>query len=476
LIHFLNQEYLGPKSGTAMNAKMKSFSLKAASSVIRLHKNSKKAVVICFVCIIGLSLALTMKAYSDSLNSQNPSSLSTKELIWERTFGGTGDDRAFCVARSGDGGFLVVGSSASFDSGNTYAWIVRANQDGNMLWNRIYENREGSEFRSAIRTDDGFLLVGNTFSSSGDENGWIVKIDDHGNVLWDLTLGSEKIGKLFSATAISDGFILVGLTYSLGRNDSNAWVVKIDASGDLLWNKTYGGNGDNAFRSVVATGGGEYVCAGYTNSIGNGDYKVWLVKIDENGSLLWSDTYGGSGSDLGYSLIMAKGGYEIAGETHSFGNGDGKAFVVKTDLNGKLVWQRVYGGRQFDTVETIIPSSSGGYVVAGFTFSFGKGQRDFWIFNIDDSGNVLWSRTQGRAGFEEAYSIVEVAKDQFVVAGWTNSIGNGKYDYYVVEMNVSLSDNSSAERVLLSYGLAVPATALVLALGFLILHLRRHDK
>lgn len=439
-------------------------------------KNSLRVASICVVCVIVFSLASTMKAISDSDDSKNPSALSTGELIWERTFGGTGDDRAFCLVKSGDGGFLVVGSSTSFDSGKTFAWIVRIDQDGNMLWNRTYEERDGSEFRSAIRTDDGFLLVGNTFASSGDEDGWIVRIDEQGNVMWNATLGGGKTDKLFSASTVSDGFILVGLTYSMGRNASDAWVVKIDASGRVLWNKTYGGNRDNVFRAVVATGKNEYVCVGYTNSIGNGDYDVWLVKMDENGTLQWSSTYAGVGSDMGYALTVTRDGYVIAGETHSFGNGDAKAFVLKTDLNGKLLWQRAYGGQQFDSIDSIIPSSSGEFVVAGFTFSFGKGQRDFWIFNVDDSGNVLWSRTQGREGFEEAYSILEVAKDRFVVAGWTNSIGNGEYDYYVVEMKVSLLDNSLAERVLLFYGLAVLSTAAVSILAFWGLQLRRHNK
>ncbi|MGD0027838.1 MAG: hypothetical protein ABSC91_02755 [Candidatus Bathyarchaeia archaeon] len=439
-------------------------------------KNGEKTATTFLVFMTAISLVSTLNAYSISVNYGYPSGLLARELAWEKTFGGTGDDRAFYIVKSGDGGFLVVGSSTSFDRGKTFAWIVRIDQDGNMLWNRTYEERDGSEFRSAIRTDDGFVLVGNAFSSSGDEDGWIVKIDEQGNVLWNLTVGSKETAKFSSAAETSDGFILVGLTYSMGRNASDAWAVKIDTSGEVLWNKTYGGNGDNAFRAAVATDKNEYVCAGYTNSIGNGDYDVWLVKIDGNGTLQWSTTYGGVESDMGYALAVTRDGYVIAGETHSFGNGDAKAFVVKTDLNGKLLWQRAYGGEQFDSIDSIIPSSSGGYVVAGFTFSFGKGQRDFWIFSIDDSGNVLWSRTQGREGFEEAYSIVEVAKDRFVVAGWTNSIGNGKYDYYVVEMKVSLSDYSLTERVLLFYGLAVLAIAVVSILTFWRLQLRRQNK
>jgi hypothetical protein len=148
---------------------------------------------------------------------------------------------------------------------------------------------------------------------------------------------------------------------------------------------------------------------------------------------------------------------------------------VKTDLKGKLLWQKAYGGQRFDTIDSIIPSSSGGHVVAGFTFSFGRGPRDFWIFSLDDSGNVLWSRTQGREGFEEAYSIIEVAEDQFVFVGWTNSIGNGKYDYYVVKMKVSLPHDSLTDRVLLSYDLAVLAIAAISTLWFWRLQRKSHS-
>jgi hypothetical protein len=150
--------------------------------------------------------------------------------------------------------------------------------------------------------------------------------------------------------------------------------------------------------------------------------------------------------------------------------------VVKIDSGGGPLWEKAYGGSKFDVANVITPSGNGGYAIAGLTFSFGKGQRDFWIFKVDDDGNVLWSRTQGREGFEEAYAIVEVETNQFVVAGWTNSIGNGNYNYYVVKMEASVSDNNSIVISLSYFILIVFGMTIAVLLGFWVFRLKTKGK
>jgi hypothetical protein len=388
--------------------------------------------------------------------------LSAKELLWEKTYGGTGDDRAFAMAAA-DNGFLIAGSSTSFTSGKTAGLVVRTDSNGNMLWNRTYQERAGSEFRNVQRMAEGFLLVGNTFSSSVDEDAWIVRIDDQGSVIWNRTIGGLGINKIFSAATTPDGFVLVGLTYSSSNADSDGWIIKTDINGNLLWNKTVGGYGNDAFRSVYMNENHSYAIAGYTDSNGSGNYDFWLVKISENGTILWSRNYGGGESDKAYALTGATDGYIIAGDTHPTGKTDVDALVMKTDLNGRLVWEKAYGGDDFDEANTIIATKNGEYVVAGFTFSFGKGQRDFWIFKIDDSGNIVWSRVHGREAFEEAYAIVEVKDNDYVVSGWTNSIGAGSYDYYFIRTKIVPLDISGVPRALGFYVLTfLGLTAIIL--------------
>ncbi len=355
-------------------------------------------------------------------------------LIWERNYGGAGDDRCFYAANA-ENGYVIVGSATSFGQGATSAWVLRLNQDGNVVWNRTFSEGVGSEFRYVAGLDDGFLLVGNIFLSSGGTSGCAVKIDEDGNVMWSVTLeAGSGVNKLFSATKVQDGFVFVGLTESAGSGSSQVWLVKLGFDGNVVWNKVYGGLMDFAGRGVALMQDGCYLVAGYTNSIGNGDYDFLALKIDAAGMLLWNRTYGGVESDKAYAVASAVDGCVIVGDTRSQGSGDSDAWIIKIDLEGNLVWEKAFGGSGFDTPTCITPLSDGSYAVGGITFSFGNGLRDFWLFKVDDGGNVLWSCTVGRSNYEEAYAVVQDTADRFVMAGWTSSLGEGRYDFYVVKI------------------------------------------
>ena len=371
---------------------------------------------------------------SNPVHDHSVCPLSTKEMLREKTYGGPGDDRAFCMIPTDNHGFLVVGSSRSFNGNDTAAWVVWVDSNGNMIWNKTYIENEGSEFRNALEVTDGFLLVGNTFFSSGDASAWIVKIDRQGKILWNKTFRSEGLNKACSAAKTPDGFVIVGFSNSLKNDGSYAWMLKIDMEGNSIWNKTYSDLGNSAFRAILVTPRGDFVVAGYCDSFNSGNYDFWLIKTDPNGTGVWSKTFGGSESDKAYAIAGSTDGYVIAGETHSSQQAD--AFVVKTDFDGRLVWNNTYGGADFDVANAIVSTMSGGYMIVGFTFSYGEGQRDFWFFEINDLGDLAWSRTYGREGFEEAYAAVEVGEHDFALGGWTNSIGEGSYDFYIVETDI----------------------------------------
>ncbi|MEJ5327526.1 MAG: hypothetical protein WHU54_04665 [Candidatus Bathyarchaeia archaeon] len=362
------------------------------------------------------------------------------EMIWEKTYGGAGDDRAFyAVALSW--GFLVVGSTASLQPNKTAAWVLRLDDDGNMIWNRTFSAQENSEFRYVLTLNDGFLLIGNTFFMSGDTDGYVVKVDADGKPIWQVHMDNSEVDKLFSAVKTRDGFVLAGLTTSLGGG-SDVWVIKISDNGHLTWSKTYDLGMDEAGRAVALQDDNQYFIAGYTNSAGNGDYDFLLLKIDSEGNLLWNKTYGGAQSDKAYAMLNVTEGFLIVGDTRSKGEGDSDAWVIKVDFEGKLIWERTIGGKGFDMPTCITYSTINGALVGGFTFSFGRGYRDFWLFKIDDEGKVLWQAATGRDGYEEAYGLIEVAENIFVMAGWTNSIGRGAYDFYIVKISVSTGEVS----------------------------------
>jgi hypothetical protein len=393
--------------------------------------------------ISALLLAITIVSLvtaSGVLTAQTAASQvpEAANLLWERNFGGAGDDRAF-AARPIQDGYIVAGSSTSNEQNRTHAWVIRLDSEGNAVWNRTFSQADsiGSEFRCVLSLSDGFLLVGNAFLSSGGTVGYLVKIDIEGNPLWSTTVNMcAGVNKLFSAQRTDSGFVLVGLAgQSDGGGNSDVWLVETDADGNVVCNRTFGSSADEAGRAVAYIKNDGYVVAGYSD-MGDGNYDFLLLKIDASGNVLWKKTYGGAQSDKAYAMIATSDACIVAGDTRSQGNGESDAWIIKVDLNGNMLWEKTVGGEGFDAPTCVTVAPDGGYAIGGTTFSFGSGQRDFWLFKLNVAGEVLWSRTVGRSGYEESYAVVALANDKFFMAGWTNSLGEGRYDFYVVKLSV----------------------------------------
>jgi hypothetical protein len=435
------------------------------------------------ILILLLTVSIILTASISVIENSSPKLTGTSvsvlpaNVIWEKTYGVLGDDdRAYNAITAGDG-YLVVGSSESNKTGVTVGWALRLDQDGNVIWNQTFLEGSGTELRVALNLTDGFLLVGNEFLPSGDENGYVAKINSQGALMWQKTIGGEDLNKLFSAIAAPDCFVLFGLTYSNANGESNAWVVKIDANGNVVWNKTYG----NATYTAATTGAlapdGNYMVAGYTSSRGDNNYDFLLMQIDPNGNMIWNKTYGGTGSQEASAMTKAPDGYVIVGDTQS-PDSNMHSWVVKVDWNGTMLWAKTVGGKNADSPYFIISSEDGGYLVGGFTFSFGAVNRDFWLFKIDDSGQVAWSCIipKDGLGYQEAYGIIQTGKNQYVMVGWTDPpgqpalIGKARYMFYVVNFTYPQITNWFLSLQLISYVGA--AFAILLAVLLVVLKLR----
>ena len=435
------------------------------------------------ILILLLTVSIILTASISVIENSSPKLTGTSvsvlpaNVIWEKTYGVLGDDdRAYNAITAGDG-YLVVGSSESNKTGVTVGWALRLDQDGNVIWNQTFLEGSGTELRVALNLTDGFLLVGNEFLPSGGENGYVAKINSQGALMWQKTIGGEDLNKLFSAIAAPDCFVLFGLTYSNANGESNAWVVKIDANGNVVWNKTYG----NATYTAATTGAlapdGNYMVAGYTSSRGDNNYDFLLMQIDPNGNMIWNKTYGGTGSQEASAMTKAPDGYVIVGDTQS-PDSNMHSWVVKVDWNGTMLWAKTVGGKNADSPYFIISSEDGGYLVGGFTFSFGAVNRDFWLFKIDDSGQVAWSCIipKDGLGYQEAYGIIQTGKNQYVMVGWTDPpgqpalIGKARYMFYVVNFTYPQITNWFLSLQLISYVGA--AFAILLAVLLVVLKLR----
>jgi hypothetical protein len=208
------------------------------------------------------------------------------------------------------------------------------------------------------------------------------------------------------------------------------WLVKTDEFGNIEWNRTYGGEGREVAQSMVATADGGYALAGYTDPPGmDRGIEFLLVKTDEAGNVEWNQTYDGIGSIYGGSLVATSdGGYALVADTTRFGAADYDVWLAKTDSSGNLQWSQTYGGTKHDYGYSVIETSDGGYAMAGFTYSFGAGQEDFWLVKTDASGNLEWNQTYGGLSAEHAYSVVEAADGGYAIAGSRYSI-DGDHDF-----------------------------------------------
>ena len=371
----------------------------------------------------------------------------------------------------------MVGSSRSIFANKTVGWVLKLNLSGDFVWNKTFLEGWGTELRYAVNLTEGYLLVGNEFFASGQVSGYIARIDNQGNLQWMKILSEGATSKLFSGIATSDGFVFLGLSSQYIGGESSVWAIKLDVSGNVVWSRTYGGFVDSAARSGVLTKDGNYLVAGYSDSIGDGNYDFCLLKLNANGDILWNNTYGDEGSQKAYSITKAKDGYVVVGDIQ-LPNSTTNAWVLKVDPAGNVLWNKSVGGKDADSAAYVTTSRDGGYLVSGFTFSFGAGNRDFWMFKISDSGEVLWSSTQGDNGFQEAYTVTEAVNNTYVMVGWTDPIdqpaliGKAVYDFSIVELVPAQNSNGFSSLQLITYVLLAIAVSIVT----LVLHMKWRAK
>lgn len=252
------------------------------------------------------------------------------------------------------------------------------------------------------------------------------------------TYGGTKADVAYSIAQTSEGgYALAGYTSSLGAGGQDMWLVKTDSSGNPSWNRTYGGTNYDVAYSLIQTNDGGYALGGYTGSFGAGYDDVWLVKTDGAGNMLWNKTYGGANFDEAYSLVQTKdGGYALAGYTYS-SSGDTNSYLIKTNDFGNLQWNKTYGGTLDDVAWSAVQTSDGGYALAGWTYSYGSGGQDVWLVKTDASGSVQWSKTYGGTDNDGAWSIIQTDDGGYAMAGYTYSIGAGSSDMWLIKTDGS---------------------------------------
>jgi hypothetical protein len=227
----------------------------------------------------------------------------------------------------------------------------------------------------------------------------------------------------------------------------HVYLIKTNASGDALWTRAYGGEHNVCGYSVRQTKDGGYVIAGDTGSVISPNCDVYLIRTDARGDSLWARTFGGPGGEHGRSVQQTTdSGYIVAGYTSSFGKGGCDVYLIKVSASGETLWTRTYGGTNDDAGKSAQQTADGGYVIAGVTYSFGAGYADVYLIKTDAQGDTLWTRTYGGPGADEAWQVQQTADGGYVIAGFTSSFGAGGDDVYLIKTDAEGHVGVAEER------------------------------
>ena len=370
-------------------------------------------------------------------------------ITFERTYGSANSDEGNFVQETQDGGYIITGNTWSFgDTATDMAvkiYLIKTDAAGDTLWTQTYGGIYPDVGNSVQETrDEGYIIAGYTTSDMPvPTDVYLIKTDAAGDTVWTQTYGGPDSDEGYSVQETRDGgYIIVGGTdfyrgeYAgeWGEEIFNVYLIKTDIAGDTLWTQTYGGRDQDVGHSVQETRDGGYIIAGSTWSFGAGIFDVWLIKTDAAGDTLWTQTYGGSDWDEGYSVQETQdGGYIVVGYSTSFGTGSYDVYLIKTDAAGDTVWTQTYGGKDGDIGRSVQETQDGGFIIAGNTTSFGAGSSDVYLIKTDASGDILWTQTYGGKNSDVGRSVQETQDGGYIITGFTESFGAQGHDVYLIK-------------------------------------------
>lgn len=347
---------------------------------------------------------------------------------WARAIGGTGTESASSVQATSDGGYILAGRTEDSFGADQDVWLVKLDASGSVSWQRTFAGAAGTDSAYSVRqtADGGYYLGCNTQTVGNGNDAWILRLDSAGSVIWQKTYGGASDDWLFSLELTGDGgCVFGGSTSSFGAAGINSWAVKLGSDGVVAWAKRRYVDEAEWIASVAPDGGGGYgLLAGASGNGGSKD--VWFMRADSSGNFINNTKHviGSTGFEdpkrldrLGDGSWMVSGYVDWPGDNY-----DG--FLMKLSSTGSPVWQKQVGGAGDDRFFSGRPTSDGGYAAVGFTVSPSDGSYDLWVVKLDSAGRAVWQKVYGGAGDEFGIDIRELRDGGFIVVGRSTSYGN----------------------------------------------------
>ncbi len=362
-----------------------------------------------------------------------PGFQSHAQVTWQRTYGGFGIDEGHAIRQTSDQGFIVVGSTGSFGHGSSDVYVLKLDSNGEREWSRAIGGPSIDQGWAVQQLpDDGFVVAGFTLNGgAGGYDGLLLRLDPQGMVVWEKTYGGTEWDFLYDVTVLSDGFALTGSTTVDGN--LQAWLVKVDQNGAVQWERTLGGDGQDEARSIRLTSAGDLIIAG-TMAIG-GLSDVFVSLWTAGGDEIWTTVIGSPDIEHAFSVVETSDhGFAIGGYKESIDTGMRAMFLAKVDELGSPVWtNQIDGGSGEWEGRSIRVNHGGGLVLAGITSSYGAGGFDFYMAQTDDLGYWISGPNYGTPGEEQCWSMDLTDDGGYVLVGTTTGIGPGAAAVLVVK-------------------------------------------
>ncbi len=362
------------------------------------------------------------------------------DTLWTRTFGGFENDFCWSVEQTSDGGFILGGTTLSFGAFQEDMYLVKTDAQGSQEWFKIIGGLGQDHCNSVQQTSDGGYILGGGTSSFGVDLGdfYLIKTDANGDTVWTQAFGEDELFE--NCTSVSQtadgGYIAGGDRLDTLTKESEIYLVKVDALGNLEWELTFSMSTGDFCKSVQQTADGGYVLGGTTDAFGANHGEMYLLKIDHLGNQEWVRTYGGAYPDLCKAIQQTTdGGFILGGHTLPLEGRSSDLYVVKTDPLGNAEWERTYGDYACcEYLNSLQQTTDGGYILAGDCVADTITFYQINVVKIDDQGNIEWEQTFGSDRYDECYSVQQTTDGNYILAGSTDSYGVGMYDMYLVKL------------------------------------------
>lgn len=413
--------------------------------------------------------------------------------------GGSQQDRGYSIQQTADGGYIVGATSSSSANGDVTdgthggfdCWIIKLNAAGDIQWTKLYGGNGNEDLTELRQTaDGGYIFCASSTSSAngnvtpankGANDYWVVKLDASGNIVWNALIGGNQDDVPTSVQQNTDGtYIVAGYSYSSANGNvtevnhglSDYWIVKLTAAGTISFNRLLGGNGEEEAYNVKQTTDLGFVATGFTTSSANGNvtgtinglYDIWVVKINSTGTTInWNRSVGGTGDEFSFSiaLVTADGGYIIGGESTSSAsgnitgtnNGQIDFIIVKLSSTGAVSWNVLLGGSADESIHSIIQTTDGGFLAAGYSTSSASGNitqvtsgaEDGWVAKVSSTGTLQWNKLLGGTGSDFFTDVRTTSDGGYILTGYTSSSNTGAVlatnhgadDVWVVKIDAS---------------------------------------